>query len=211
MKNSQNSKLYTTISQSFAVLRCGASKFLKNQKFWTIDGELSESNDNNLVPAYSLCDLMNIKLKDNFEIPITGNSQVDIQTAISKIIKIMMNINKFPFRVWNGNQYLNCGYGCKQQILIDPCGNSREFVLTLDERLSEIARNELHEIEIFTGYFDRHGVPIFDHDAVLFNGKIAEIKKENIWLIHLMENQSSTIIPSLQEMSDKISVIGSSR
>jgi hypothetical protein len=180
MFNKDKLKIFSSISNGFALSRCGAINFLKNEKFWSYDGELIPKEETNSKPilcnAYTIHELLDIKFLNNFESPITGNSRNDITMAVSKIISEIMKINKHPFRIWSFGNYIRCGFNCQHQILIDPSGKIRHFKMTNTGTLIEDgSHSDNYEVEVFTGFFDRFNVPILENDMVVLNGELCKV------------------------------------
>jgi hypothetical protein len=96
--------------------------------------------------------------------------------AVSKIVSEMMKINKHPFRIWSFGNYVRCGYNCQHQILIDPSGRIRHFkMLNTGSLVEDGSFSDNYEVEVFTGFFDKHNVPIMENDMVLLNGELCKV------------------------------------
>lgn len=208
--NLNDNKLYTNISQTFALMRCGASFLMQHSKSWTIDGILTDSvSPYSFVPAYNIHELMNVKTKHGIEIPITGNSKNDIAFATFKIISEMMKENKFPFRIWGGDCYIE--HNSSDRFMIDCLGKLRMIRKNGRGDLFEADVPEYYEMEEFTGFFDSYNVPIFRNDAILINDKKYKVSKSLEWQLDLIEKSSEEFSFTLYEKRKECKVLGSSR
>ena len=219
--NKEKSKIFSNISNGFALSRCGATPYLSCSNFWSFEGELIPESETNSKPtfcgAYTIHELLNIKAIDNFESPITGNSKNDITMAVSKIVSEMMKINKHPFRVWSFGNYVRCGYNCQHQILIDPCGRIRHFkMLHTGSLVEDSSSSDNYEVEVFTGFFDKYNVPIMENDMVLFNNELCKVYFcTEGWQLKRIITVNSKHIEGisglLMKFNKECAVIGSSR
>lgn len=219
--NREKSKIFSSISNGFALSRCGATPYLRCSNFWSFEGEIIPESETNSKPtfcgAYTIHDLMDIKSIDDFESPITGNSKNDITMAVSKIVSEMMKINKHPFRVWSYGSYIRCGYNCQHQIMIDPVGRIRHFkMLHTGSLVEDSSSHDDYEVEVFTGFFDKHNVPIMENDMVLLNGELCKVCFcTEGWQLKRIITANSKHIEGisgiLMKFNKECSVLGSSR
>lgn len=215
-------KLYSTISDGFSMIRSGANRLItEHEKCWNVEGQLVDRENPGeisiLCPAYSIHELLNIKLPNQFDSPITGNSRNDITMAIHKIVSEMMKINKFPFRIWSFGSYVRCGIGNQHQIVIDESGRIRHLKLLPNGLLMNDPQNSSsYEIECFTGFFDKHHSLILDNDAVLIGNELHKTVFRNGWVVEKIINIDNGkhlegITRNLSEINLSCEVVGSSR
>lgn len=205
------SVLYTTVSNGFALIRSGASRFLKSSRSWSLEGwPVDNRSPNALCPAYTLQELSDAKMKHSVDVEVTGNSAADIASAVRKIVSESMKEFQFPFRVYRNGKYEECGYGSSLQILLDPSGHIRMFRRTI-RGIEEVNECDGIVVEPFTGYFDQHGVPIIDNDAVLVEGSIMRVSRlEGSWMVSPMDG-SENMSRMLAVSRTSASVLGPSR
>lgn len=186
MNEKYENKLFSTVFQSFALQRSGATRFLKNQKCWTLDGELVDRIDHRaMFPAYVIQELMVPLYKNQIEFVITGNSEIDIAHTVHAIVKFELQQSKFNFRCWMFNKYIDCAiFGQSGYCVIFDC-TGRPFIASIQKNRGKLPILSLSdddntlkalEIEKFTGYMDRNFVPIVENDVVLLNDELFVIK-----------------------------------
>lgn len=218
MRKQHDQKLYTSIEDYFALSRVKATLRLKHTKCWTVTGELVEPGDPaGLFPAYTIQDLSVQPFKSIVNVAITGNIEADIAHVVCAIVNHYMSKCKMFYRVWSFDKYIESSYGSAELITI-PCNgnvmamrkspNSNSYIPIEDQ----FKINSL-EIEIYTGYSDKNGVPIMDNDAVIYDGVIYRITKNLTrnygWQLVRTDDNASSL--KLGDVADFVVVIGSAR